>query len=488
MQPPSLPLTPLALSLPASPPLPSNSSRELLTVGHSHHGIRTQQSGSGESSVPAQAVEAELGLSQQLQRIKKRFQDKSSPPAGAREFRLIRKSLEKLYLPLAQAPRIYAVLWLIDQTAKADAFDVNNGFTDAAFPFSLGTLPDALDASIKEQFLQTQEAVMTAGARIENGQHVQAQFGTLGFELQVRLSMDEWIVESEQTEKRYTLLRRDARRNWPNHTLLDEYTTFLKGLRHEHLADFIGSFIDEHWIRANLPSVGILLSPPAEMLLCDHLNIIAQRRSEDLEAQERLTKSFGCLANGLEFLQHHKLRPVATTQTIIVYHKQLKLITGFNDDSYERMVYEGAMSYREPYDNIYAYAWTYSQRSSRSAIRWLGLVFLDILTALRRRSLVIRYHRETESWLRDPHWHIWQALVYKLAERSSVDAMVPLGWIKEMMSESNDPELTITQVADKIRAYPRDGEGSRFCGSCCMNSAVQASENPSTASQLFKIV
>jgi hypothetical protein len=77
------------------------------------------------------------------------------------------------YKAWSHLPRVYIVLRLIDCSTVIDSF-IDANITDVAFPFTQGTLPEAIKSpTTRADFLKAQSSVLTKSLDLENedGRH-----------------------------------------------------------------------------------------------------------------------------------------------------------------------------------------------------------------------------------------------------------------------------------------------------------------------------
>lgn len=443
----------------------------------SHH----QQPPTGlEDDQSTRSDKVQLQLTTILVRIKDGVQNNESSPVSGYDVETIHKCLEILRSPLAETPLIYTVLTLINQTPVGDEF-VKRGCTDSTFPFSVDDLPEALDSEIKKQFLEAQNAVVTRGMRVEKGEHVISEFNRLGFEREFVLGR-EWIIKSAYTGKRYTLLRRAGS---PPPNVTDSSVMpykFLKELRHPHLAQLIGSFED-----TKTREIGMVLSPPAEFHLSYYLRQVAEQRLEDTAVhKEKLRGFFGCLASGLDFLQRHHISSPVSPDKIFVYKGNVLFHPSYGSGYHESEYHALSVTSDDIDQGIYNQinhprsrdAFLDSQDTHRREdIRWLGLIFLDILAALNATRLEVLCDRRIWPY-NSGKWNSWKQAIQKLEKRVPLKEKVVFEWIKEMLFkiESDDPELTTRDIFLRIQAQESTGNGLSFYGRCCLQDGDQGND------------
>jgi hypothetical protein len=105
---------------------------------------------------------AEEELTALFHMIKGKTQQGDLPAVRDREVDRIRSPLQNLNPSAAVVPRIYIVLRLLDKIDLLDTL-VQNGCTDAAFPYTSESLPDVLNAIFMDRILEAQKAVVTLG-------------------------------------------------------------------------------------------------------------------------------------------------------------------------------------------------------------------------------------------------------------------------------------------------------------------------------------
>lgn len=309
---------------------------------------------------------------------------------------------------------------------------------------------------------QAQDSVANPGERVENGEHVICGFGKLGFERELKLAQD-WIIRSTHSGGRYTLVRSRRWESLDNGEINTKPYQFLRTLRHPHLAQLIGTFSDQ---RASV--IGMVLSPPAEYHLSDYLERVAKHQFEDTEMHKnRLKTFFGCLASGIDFLQHHHIR-LPVSPNIILVSEDTVVFPPSHGIKYYDGDRSGPMSYIPDDDETLYQSALRDSHDGDKDIKWLGLIFLDVLAALNDTHL---YDLLDEAYsFYEEGWKCWRVGIHKLEERVSPDQKIVIEWIKEMLFKDG-PGLTPGDILLRIQSQEAPGEDPNFCGPCCVGDA-----------------
>jgi hypothetical protein len=429
-----------------------------------------------------------------FEHIKKRQQDEIVLVPDF-EVTMVAMCLRDCKFPLAESPRIYIILRLLD--APAVAFDefVNYGAKDTALPFENETLPSNLDSEFKTKFLEMQNTVVSLGMRVEKGEYVVTEFDTLGFERESSIGQRDpaWLVESSYSRKMYLVLGKRI----PPHAFSEREWNWLKGFQHPHIFTLVGAF-------GNMEEVCYVLSPPAEIQLSAYLNLALKANAEDRTNYQKALKSFfGCLASGLEFLQRFSIDVTVSIDTIFIYKGKVLYQGGVNptrpwlkptltsrSDRFSVLSYTTTTtrSYYPPeisYDyRLYPPTLTpfLSSDMLNKSTKWLGLVFLNILAVLGDKQLVDVVPLPASIWTENPRdWELWGETVAQLEQLIRTELAMPLECAKIMLRlrEHRNTTLELKKVVDRIRQHEMTGNEYSFCGPCCRNPVNQDDKDSS---------
>lgn len=182
------------------------------------------------------------------------------------------------------------------------------GFSDYWFPVTERQLPSCLSPSVRAAFVKSQHLVLTKSIDLEKGpkgKHCHCVerepipleacqiLGRGGFEQVERVRS---LISSKEYAMKRVLRHITFRgRGKEEAKMFINETEILKGLRHHHIVEFIGSYTD-------YKHIGLMMSPIADMDLTAYLSTITTGKHNELRT------FFGCLVIALSFLHENKVR------------------------------------------------------------------------------------------------------------------------------------------------------------------------------------
>ena len=245
----------------------------------------------------------------------------------------------------------------------------------------------------------------------------------------------------------------------------DEEITNLKRLSHQHLVSLIGSYTDQR-------CVAYLMEPIAD---CNFMLLLCQPRSFIVERLPSLRNYFGCLASAVAYLhrqrvRHRDLKP----QNILIKNHEIYITDFGNALDWSKKGRDTTNDSNAPFTEQYVAPEiakrSSSSRGSASDVWSLGVVFLEMITVLRGRTIrELRRYLETHGtrhpcvWGNAPATHEWFELIRQVSTGPDSDNE-PLMWIKDM-TQANPPNRPSSEaIARQIRDT---AAMSKFIGQCC---------------------
>jgi hypothetical protein len=376
----------------------------------------------------------------------------------------------------SKVPRIYIILRTINCLSLLDTF-IDLGFSDYWLPFTERSLPHCIRPSQRSEFVTTQNLVMTKSIDLEKGEAGQHRhFGrdeALPFEEKGLLGSGGF----GQVDKVLSLIsfREYARklviRNMMFGRKKGEIKRFiteievLKRLKHHHVVEFVGSYTDPKHI-------ALIMFPVAEMDLSTYLERI------DTSRYRELCTFFGCLARALEFLHMQKVRHKDIKPSNILVHHGKVLFTDFGlsldftdaeGSTTVSMVNGMTPKYCAPEVAMC------EPRNTSSDIWSLGVVFLEMITILKGRTIKYMYqfltdHGSQTGYIRTNPAALSEFLAELRGTGSPANNTV-LVWVQEMLSIQQLLRPTAASLVVTITSTSKEEEGnSAFCGICCVSN------------------
>ena len=382
--------------------------------------------------------------------------------------------LLKAHRPVwSTVPRTYIVLRTIQCLQHIDMI-IKSGFSDYELPVSDRNVPACLDAEKRLGFLAAQKLVLSRDVNLEQGglgkHHHFGIDDSFPFEFEERLGAGGFgevdQVKSLKTQKRYALkrVRRKAvstSKGLAGMRGIIAEIEILKTLnhKHKHIVDFVGSFTDAKFL-------GLIMTPVADMDLAEYL-LQAQ------PAQYPLLRSFfGCLTTGLRFLHDKSIRHKDIKLQNILVHKQNVLLTDFGlardfaDATGSTSV--GTINGTSP-RYCAPEVLLMESRNTKSDIWGLGVVFLEMLVALKGKNnewmddFMLSHGMEHRFVRTNPEG--CQELMEELRRTGTKSDNVILDWVNLMLKVQHTRRPTAASLLEiMLESEASDG---RFCGLCC---------------------
>ena len=347
----------------------------------------------GSTLIPRNDIDKALD---QLCALPARSNANFQPCISDEDFQRVANLLRHLEIHLKQTdwckrPRTYTVLPNIGRQDMMSAF-INLGLTDYSFPYSPERIPDALEGDIvRERFMVVQSYVLSQATQLENGSdglhahtkngedlfHRIRQLGTGGYD-----SVNE--VFSRLNFKTYAqkifMRKKNAEDDRKLITRFINKISNLKRLSHRHLVRLIGSYTEKR-------SVAYLMEAVADC----NLMVFLQQPVGFLQTRLTSLRSYYCcLASAVAYLhrqrvRHRDLKP----QNILIKGLDI-FITDFGTaHDWSKRARDTTQNPETPFSENYM-APEVAKRSPRNSASdmWsLGVVFLDMTTALRSATI-----------------------------------------------------------------------------------------------------
>ncbi|CAD6591643.1 MAG: hypothetical protein ASARMPRED_005519 [Alectoria sarmentosa] len=374
----------------------------------------------------------------------------------------------------SQVPRLYTVLRTIGQLQVIDAV-LDQGISDIWFPFNASSVPGALSSSMRKEFLEMQQLVLTKAVDLEKSElRPHAHFGKdeiFPFEVRERLGRGGFGTVDKifsSFSRREFARKRFARGKTPE-SKRREVQNFktelqvLKRIQHHHCVELIASYTDAKYF-------GLIMSPVADCNMADFYD----RCAAEPEKLKLLRGFYGCLASGLSYLHSTKIRHRDIKPENILVKGSDVYLTDFGisldwesfsrstttDDSGKTWIYcAPEVAY-------------YQKRNSSSDVWSLGCVYLEMSTVLKRQSVdAMRQYFKSRS----DNYRFYSNLsaieewLNVLAASGSELDRYPLEWTASMLRDKAEFRPSADVLCAKIiNAKNRvRGEDVPFCGQCC---------------------
>ncbi|MCJ1279363.1 hypothetical protein MMC21_007187 [Puttea exsequens] len=376
----------------------------------------------------------------------------------------------------SKVPRTYIILRTISCLDLLDKF-IDLGFSDYWFPVTERSLPYCLHPSHRSEFVVAQDLVITKFMGLEKGEEGQHCYfprnEPLPFEVKGILGSGGFgqvdKVLSSISFKEY------ARKRGPRNKAFggrgtEEVKQFvaeiqiLKRLKHRHVVDFVGSYTDPRYM-------GLIMSPVAEMDLSTYLARV------DAAKHAELRTFFGCLARALEFLHEQNVRHKDIKPGNILVHSGNVLFTDFglsfdfsDADGSTTVSMVNGMTPRYCAPEVAAH----EPRNTASDIWSLGVVFLEMVTVLKGKTVEFMYeffgrHGSRQGFVRTNHAALLE-LIVELEEINSTSDNRALEWVQQMLLTDQQLRQTAAALVASIITAGKQGDGNGlFCGICCVS-------------------
>lgn len=254
---------------------------------------------------------------------------------------------------------------------------------------------------------------------------------------------------------------RDRRKEDVEHFIAE--IQILKRLKHDHVAEFVGSYTDAKYI-------GLVISPVAQMDLERYL------RCDSAVNCRELRTFFGCLARALEFLHGQKVRHKDIKPSNILVNKGKVLFTDFglslDFTEAKGSTTVGMVNGMTPRYCALEVIAQQEPRNTMSDIWSLGAVFLEMIVVLKGKT--IQYMDDFFEG-RGGHVYIRRNLVFLPEFTAQLEKMGDfadnraLSWTQQMLSAEQQLRPTASSLFTSITTLNERGSKS-FCGICCVES------------------
>lgn len=377
--------------------------------------------------------------------------------------------LKHLDTDWAYRPKLFMVLRWIGKVNSINLL-VNKGLTDYDLPFTELSFPEELESSWL-QFERLQEYVLTSAKDIElgkDGKYVSLNSGEDHFIRQRYLgsggSGDVQQVLSHLSHRCYALKR--FRRHGTQREMSEQTTQFIrevktmKRLKHVHLVRVMGSYTDKSYF-------AILMQPIADCNLLTYLDTMSEADFPTLRS------FFRCLASTIAYLHAHQIHHMDIKPENILIKGSDLLVADFGS-SHDWSRKERSTTWTQgPRTERYAPPEVvkdfYAPRNFATDIRSLGVVFLDMSSALRGYS--VDSFRAFLLKNGTSHKYVWgnPSGTAKWTERlrqgtGPESDNEPLIWIQDMLRRQPGERLA---VASLVRQILQSSSAERFRRICC---------------------
>ncbi|KAL8928824.1 MAG: hypothetical protein Q9208_001602 [Pyrenodesmia sp. 3 TL-2023] len=403
-------------------------------------------------------------------------------------------------------PRLYTVLRNIGHLDLFQKF-IDLGFKDISFPYTVEKLPDFLQEDrLRDGFLRHQKHVLTDASQLEKGRHAYTKnaddlflvvkhlgsggYGYVGFTFVVLVmfpvdkgfcskdlagaqkltdhfirSVDKvWSLMSFRWFARKQFMRKKSSR--ADQAMLKNFEnelSNLKRLSHQHLVKLVGSYTDQK-------CVAFLMEPIADMNLLTFLELYKPGRDDT-----SLRRYFGCLASAVGYLhmqriRHRDLKP----ENILI--KDLKVyIADFGTAlDWSHKLKDTTMDVCVPATTRYMAPEVANRmpRKSSSDMWSLGVIYLEMVTVLRGRSLSALRQFLDKNGTRQPYVFANPPATTQWFEELRLNGVgpesdnEPLTWIKDLTQP--DP-LRRPQPWALTEQIKNSSTSTSFIGICCAN-------------------
>ena len=388
-------------------------------------------------------------------------------------------------------PRTYTVLRNIGRLELMPEF-INLGLKDYSFPYSVEKIPEFLtDDSIREKFMKAQNYVLTEASQLENGpegRHAHTKKGEDLFHFHKHLgsggygSVDRvWSrLSSKEYARKQFMRKKNPREDQNLLRNFDQEISSLKRLSHEHLVSYVGSYTDQR-------TVAYLMEPIAdynlETYLCQSRTFIEARLPS-------LRSYFGCLSSAVSYLHRQRIRHRDLKPQNILVKGHGVFITDFGTAlDWSKTGKDTTMEINAPFTEQYMAPEVAKRipRNSASDMWSLGIVFLDMTTVLRGRTLkdMKRFFQEHGSrhrsvWANAEAAHAWFEQL-RQAESGPESDNEPLTWIKDLTQSVPSNRPMAWALMNQIRNASSIGS---FIGHCCItDDEAEYYPSPPSSSQ-----
>jgi serine/threonine protein kinase len=345
-------------------------------------------------------------------------------------------------------------------------------FSDFHFPATVRSVPPCLTLSQRVAFLKAQDLILTPSLELEHGQHQYFKeevvvpyqrltvLGVGGFgEVDKVLSLTTFQEYARKRVPRSMIFAKAKQAEMVNQ-LVREFD-ILKRLKHRHIIEMIGSYSDPQFM-------GLIMTPIAEMDLSVYLV------NATPSCYHELRTFFGCLGYALKYLHEQSIRHKDIKPSNVLVHSGSVLLTDFGlsfdfaDATHSTTVSTvNGMTKRYCAPEVAEY----QPRNTSSDIWSLGIVFLEMLTTLKGRTVesMRQYfvqHGTEQEFVRENHGVLEEYMEdLKTAGQPEDDFMIE--WIAWMLHLDKEERPTAEQLVGSTAGAPRREGSPRFCGLCC---------------------
>ncbi|CAI6342501.1 unnamed protein product [Periconia digitata] len=381
--------------------------------------------------------------------------------------------LKQLAPTQSHMPRTYIVLRSLGQLNLFDDL-VSSGFSDYSFPVNEKDVPKCVPQDSRKSFLDAQKLVLTKALDLEKGERGSHCYfvdedpipltskGILG---QGAFGQVDKVVSlvTFKTYARKRILRRSlyARQRKKDVELFINEIEIMKSKKHQHIVEFVGSYTDAKYI-------GLLMTPAAEMDLATYLTRINTTQYPELRT------FFGCLICALEYLHSHGVRhkDIKPRNILIncgnVMFADFGLSLDFTDatgSTTESVVHGMTPRYCAPE------VASHEPRNTSSDIWSLGVVFMEMIVALKGRNLeymnmFFDQHGTGEPFIRMNA----KALTEFITELGSIGETLDnraLKWTQRMLVVDKRLRPSASSLHELILDCDGEEGTVHFCGICC---------------------
>jgi tRNA A-37 threonylcarbamoyl transferase component Bud32 len=381
------------------------------------------------------------------------------------EIQRISLLLQRVNWSWIELPRIFVILGTID---CLDSFVslIDLDVSDYWFPFDESSVPSCIPRSKRSQFVAAQDLVKPNPMDLEHGQHCFFQKGEV-VPLEERgvigrgstsvitrvLSFKNGQQYALKVEKRGRIWR--DRGQWEDHgkRLIDQIRV-MKGIRHRHVVEYVGSYSD-------LGSIGMIMSPVAEMDLKAYLANAEETRHGELRT------FFGCLARGLQFLHEKGILHKDIQPRNILVHGGNVLYTDIGQASCQYDI-EGTLLARMSLRYGAPELANHKPAKTSSDIWSLGIVFLEMAAVIKDVTVDYIYDFLRKHGTKQPHPRgniiSIDILITKLKNTGISTDNVALQWVKRMVMLEQELRPTASSLVESLKSMDMNKE---FCETCC---------------------
>ena len=388
-------------------------------------------------------------------------------------------------------PRTYTVLRNIGRVDLMPEF-INLGLKDYSFPYSLEKIPEMLIGdSLKEKFMNAQNYVLTDASQLENGpegRHAHTKRGEDLFHFRKHLGSGgygsvDWVwsrLSSNEYARKQFMRKKNPREDQTLLRNFDQEISNLKRLSHQHLVSYVGSYTDQR-------TVAYLMEPVADY----NLEIYLCQSSTFIEARlPSLRSYFGCLSSAVSYLHRQRIRHRDLKPQNILVKGHGIFITDFGTAlDWSKTGKDTTMEINAPFTEQYMAPEVAKRvpRNSASDMWSLGIVFLDMTTVLRGRTLkeMKRFFQEHGSrhrcvWANAEAAHAWFEQLRQAGSGPESDNE-PLTWIKDLTQTVPSNRPMAWALINQIRNTSSIGQ---FIGHCCItDDEAEYYPSPPSSSQ-----